>query len=964
MPIRIYALAKDMQLDSKELVELCTKAGIPGKGSALASLEDDEIVKLKAYLDGNAAKRAAAPAQTLVDTRSVLTAPVTSTAVLPPPPPPQKPSPLRARPPKVPVPPAGNAPPIGNVPPVSNVPPVESPATPAPVAPPVVVPPPAVPVARAPETAPPVNAPTQPSAPASSTTDETDSAPLRRSNLIPQRSGPIRVIGGGKKPIDLKKKREDDKSGDKRSPAIRFAEMPAVKQPAANAQTSEVAQKPVLRLPTDVIKRVTAGTAPPLQDITKKLDAERKRKDGGPEVKRGGNQPQSGTAAPLSTGVRGRPPKKPLVVEEENLGDLNRMRAERQKVRKPVRGVGEDDDSGRPRKRRTIIRTGRGKSTAAPRKERVGLELPCTVRSFSEAAGVSGMQVMRALMDMGQMLNINAQIPDELVEVLASELGVDLTIKPAESLEDQMLDRFDSEDDPADLQMRPPIVTFLGHVDHGKTSLLDRLIGINVVSGEAGGITQHIRAYSIVTKDGRKVAFVDTPGHEAFTEMRARGANVTDIAVLVVAADDGVMPQTEEAISHIKAAGVPIVVAMNKIDLPAADEQRVLQQLAAAELLPSEWGGEVEVIRTSAQTGQGLEDLLETLLVTAELHDYKSNPNRPAAGMCLEAEQEPGRGVIAKVMVQNGTLREGDIVVCGAGHGRVKAMYDTLDVRKKIKEAGPSTPVNLTGLDLPPNAGDRIYVLNDIGEAREIAAKREATSRQQSLSGFTTRVSFEEFQRRLSEGKLVTEDFEVSVLNLIIRADVRGSIEAILKELSKFDHPEVKVKVLQASVGGITVADVTLANASNAVIIGFNVIPDEAARSLADERQVEIRRYDIIYKLTDDIKALLEGKLKPETRIIEMGRAIVKQVFAISRVGAVAGCYVAQGTIERNCRVRINREGRTIGDYAIDTLKRVKDDVKEVSRGVECGIKLVNFNDIKQDDVLEAYKLEEVARTL
>ena len=350
-------------------------------------------------------------------------------------------------------------------------------------------------------------------------------------------------------------------------------------------------------------------------------------------------------------------------------------------------------------------------------------------------------------------------------------------------------------------------MTFLGHVDHGKTSLLDKIIGINVVSKEAGGITQHIRAYTIATKDGRRVAFVDTPGHEAFTEMRARGANVTDIAVLVVAADDGVMPQTEEAISHIKAAEVPIVVAMNKIDLPAADEQKVLQQLATAGLLPSEWGGDVEVIRTSAHTGRGMDELLETLLVTAELHEYKANPNRPASGMCLEAEQEPGRGVIAKVMVQNGTLKDGDVVVCGGGHGRVKAMYDTLQVRKKVKEAGPSTPVNVTGLDVAPGAGDKFYVLDDIAQAREIAARREASNRQESLGGVSIKVSFEEFQRRLSEGKLQGDDAEVTVLNLIVRADVRGSIEAILKELGKFDHPEVKLKVLQASVGGITVAD-------------------------------------------------------------------------------------------------------------------------------------------------------------
>jgi translation initiation factor IF-2 len=562
------------------------------------------------------------------------------------------------------------------------------------------------------------------------------------------------------------------------------------------------------------------------------------------------------------------------------------------------------------------------------------------------------------------MVNINAPIPEEYVELVASELGLEVEFKAAPSLEDQLLERFSAdESDPAELEPRPPIVTVLGHVDHGKTSLFAKIIGLNVVAGEAGGITQHIRAYLVPTKDGRSVSFVDTPGHEAFTEMRARGTNVTDIAVLVVAADDGVMPQTEEAISHAKAAEVPIVVAMNKIDLPAADEQRVLQQLATAGLLPSEWGGDVEVIRTSAMTGVGIDTLLDTLLVTAELHEYKANASKPAQGMCLEAEQEPGRGVIAKVMVQDGTLKEGDIIVCGGAYGRVKAMFDTLRPRQKLKEAGPSTPVNVTGLDTAPNAGDRFYVMPTIPEARALADQRQLASREQALSGISTRVSFEDFQTRLSEGRL-GQDQDVVTLNLIIRADVRGSIEAIQKELAKFDHPEVKLKVLQASVGGVTVADVTLAHASGAVIVGFNVIPDEAARILADERQVQVRRYDIIYKLTDDIKAMIEGKLKPEERIVELGRALVKQAFSISRVGTVAGCQVLQGTIERNARIRVNRENRTIGDYAIDTLRREKDDVKEVSRGMECGIKLVGFNDVKEGDVLEAYKIEEVARTL
>jgi translation initiation factor IF-2 len=730
--------------------------------------------------------------------------------------------------------------------------------------------------------------------------------------------------------------------------------MPDVKQPTAKAAPSQ-AQKPIISLAPSQLKS-GASVESVIKTLEQKQTAAGKK---GPKVGAPGDTP----LGPLSG--RGGKGKKTIAGRDDDEGrkpGMGDVRAERQRKR----AVGDDDEGGRNRLRlkKSLTRI-KGHTTTAPRKGKVQVELPATVRSFSEQAGVSTKQVQGVLVKtMNLMATINSTIPDEYVELLAAELGLEIEIKQPQSLEEKLLERFAREDEPDQLVGRPPIVTFLGHVDHGKTSLLDKIIGTNVVAGEAGGITQHIRAYQIQTKTGRRIAFVDTPGHEAFTEMRARGANVTDIAVLVVAADDGIMRQTEEAISHAKAAGVPIVVAMNKIDLPGANPQRVLEQLAANELLPSEWGGEVEVVRTSAITGQGMDELLQTLLLVADIHEYKANPDRDANGTCLEAEQEPGRGVIAKVMVRNGTLREGDVIVCGAAHGRVKAMYDTLDGRKKLKEAGPSTPVNLTGLDIAPNAGDSCYVIDDIAEARELAAQRASATRERSLTGGgTKRVSLEEFQRRLAEGRVGQED-EVATLNLIIRADVRGSIEAIHHEFSKFEHPEVQIKVLQGAVGGISVADVTLATASEAVIVGFNVIPDEDARALAEARGVEIRRYDIIYKLTDDIKAMLEGKLKPEERTVDLGRAVVKQVFTISRVGAVAGCYVIQGTVERNARVKVFRDGRVVGDYAIDTLRREKDDVKEVPRGMECGIKLQNFNDIKQDDVLEVYKIEEVARTL
>jgi translation initiation factor IF-2 len=978
VPVRIYALAKDLKLDSKELVDLCTKAGIPGKGSALASLEDDEVVKLKTFMENAQAKRAGAAAAAAapsasragaaVGERPRVGAPIRPGADQAAPvgtlKKPQSIPTLRSR---------GPGEPVGSTPaPVEPVAAPEAVAPEAPVAEPVVeVPaaaPPAVPdptpaitahaVVEETPAPPPVKVEAAAPPPAR---DERPAGPLRGDTMMGGRGrGPIRVLDRPSRSASGGDAKRDGGAGTSRprvdrEPSLRLAAMPEVRQPQPKAPTS-AAQKPIISLRPDALKSGTSIESQ-LRNLEKpKVDPAKK----GPKTGTPGEVP-AGPAPLKGRGGKGKGKDEAEEAGKKAAGGMDAIRAQRQVNRKRS---GFDDDDGRRRGPKRSLTRIKGHTTTAPRKGRVQVELPCTVRSFSEQAGVSTGQVMNVLFKtMGLMVNINAPIPDEYVELLSVELGLDLEIKQPESLEEKMLNRFNGEVDPETLAARAPIVTFLGHVDHGKTSLLDRIIGINVVSGEAGGITQHIRAYQVTNKAGRKIAFVDTPGHEAFTEMRARGANVTDIAVLVVAADDGIMRQTEEAISHAKAAGVPIVVAMNKIDLPGANPQRVLEQLAANELLPSEWGGQVEVMRTSAVTGQGIEELLETLLLTADIHEYKANANGPGQGTCLEAEQEPGRGVIAKVMVRNGTLREGDVIVCGAAHGRVKAMYDTLDGRKKLKEAGPSTPVNITGLDIAPNAGDPLYVLDDIAEAREIAAQRALDSRERSLSGITKRVSLEEFQQRLAEGRVGQAD-DVATLNLIIRADVRGSIEAITHELSKFDHPEVQIRVLMAQVGAISVGDISLASASDAVVVGFNVLPDEDARSLADERQVEIRRYDIIYKLTDDIRAMLEGKLKPEERSVDLGRAVVKQVFTISRVGVVAGCYVIQGSVERNGRVRVFRDGRIVGDYALDTLRREKEDVKEVSRGMECGIKLVNFNDIKQDDVLESYKIEEVARTL
>jgi translation initiation factor IF-2 len=715
-----------------------------------------------------------------------------------------------------------------------------------------------------------------------------------------------------------------------------------------------------MKLPADLLGAANLGSKPlasHLRRHEKKLEVEREHRGVKPRRSATTEAEKPAARGPGTGTGKGRRGKLPAEGEATEGGRPMLGGREQRQLQRRRNAQRSDSDDQRPRRsNRRLRRT--GASTAAPRKDRVTVELPCTIRQLSEAAGVPAYEILRILLNSGIQSTITAVMDPEMTELVASELGIDVEFKQAVSLEDQLLaDIEQREDDPSDLGERAPVITFLGHVDHGKTSLLDRILGLNVVSGESGGITQHIRAYTISRK-GRSISFVDTPGHEAFTEMRARGANVTDIAVLVVAADDGVMPQTEEAISHARAAGVPIVVALNKTDLPGVDINRAMQGLSANELLPSEWGGDVEVVKTSATTGEGIEELLDTVLTVAELHEYKANPNRPALGTCLESQQDPERGIVAKVLVQNGTLHVGDIVVCGETYGRIKAMYDTLDSSVRVTDAGPSVPVNVTGFQSAPKAGDRFYVLDDIAKAREIAASRATQVRDVQLgsAGFH-HVTLENLFERLDG----TE--EVQTLSMILRADVRGSIEAIEKELGKVEHPEVRIKILQKSVGGITEADVTLADASDAIIIGFNVVPDEKARARADATGVQIRRYDVIYKITDDLKAAVEGMLKPEERVVELGRALVQRTFKISKVGSVAGCRVLSGTIERTARARVIRDSTVLGDYAIDTLRRDKDDAREVREGYECGIKLSGFNDIKEGDLFEVYKIEEVNRS-
>ncbi len=918
LAVRIYALAKELNVDSKELVELCNRIGIPGKGSALASVEDHEAAKLREAFAGGGA------------------APVKGKAAAPPKP--ERPKENTAAPMRVIVAPVSKGPLAGRRR-SEEAPVAEEPSTEA--APAEMV---AAAEAEAAAADAPAKATSTPAQPASTGRSGPLSRMMKREDYI----GPGGSVGklpnvtpktGDKEPP---KSRRSEKPQKASGPVVKLAAMPAAPPPSTPKPRRDEApaQKPDMKLPAEVLGGQRIGAAPlaaHLKRAERTLEAERIR------------QAAAKTAEEESAKARGKKGRGGAATGDKDEDGGRPMlggREQRQLARRRTKPGGEDD--GGPV--RTIKRNRRGVGVATmPRKSDITLELPCTVKDMSEAAGIPAAQIIRVLMQEGMMVRITDTIDPDMAELVAAELGLAVTFAKAQTTEDRILSAIrDAVDEPESLVQRPPVVTFLGHVDHGKTSLLDRIIGINVVKGESGGITQHIRAYQI-ENNGRPISFVDTPGHEAFTEMRARGANVTDIAVLVVAADDGVMPQTEEAISHIRAAGVPIIVALNKIDLPGIDQNRALQDLAANDLLPSEWGGEVEVIRTSAQTGAGIDELLDTILTVAELHEYKANPNRP---------QDADRGVMTKVMVQKGTLKVGDVIVCGDAYGRVKAMFDTLDRHQRVAEAGPSRPVNLVGFDEAPSAGQPLYVLDDIGTAREIAETRSAENRVAYLgSGGYQHVTLETLFDRL-EGEA-----EVQTLNLILRADTRGSIEAIEKELTKLEHPEVRLKLLQRSVGAVTDGDVLLAQASEAVIIAFNVIPDDKARSRSEREGIEIRRYDVIYKITDDLKAAMEGMLKPEEREVSLGRALVQQVFRISRVGAIAGCRVLSGVIERSARCRVVRDSTVIGDYAIDTLRREKDDAKEVREGYECGIKLAGFNDIKEGDLLDAYKVEQIGRS-
>ena len=574
-----------------------------------------------------------------------------------------------------------------------------------------------------------------------------------------------------------------------------------------------------------------------------------------------------------------------------------------------------------------------------------------TVAELASLMDVSPMEVISSCMSLGIMVTMNQRLDANTIELVSDEFGFDAIFIDAdieEAIDDVKVDTAE------DLIHRAPIVTVMGHVDHGKTSLLDYIRKANVIAGESGGITQHIGAYSVQTDDNKKIAFLDTPGHEAFTAMRARGAKVTDIAIIVIAADDQIMPQTEEAISHAQAAGVPMIFAINKIDKPAANPEKVKEQLATKNLLVEDWGGSYQSQDISAKSGLNVDLLLEKVLLEAEILELKANPNREATGTVIEASLDKGRGYVSTIMVQNGTLKVGDYILAGSNHGKVRALLD--ERGNPVKEAGPSTPVTILGLDGAPTAGDTFRVFSDEREAKSLATRRSQLQREQTIRT-QKHITLDEIGRRIALG-----DFQE--LNIILKGDVDGSVEALTDSLQKLSTDEIHVNILHRGVGQITESDVLLASASDGIIIGFNVRPNGTARDIADKEEVEIRTYSIIYDAINDVKEAMEGMLSPELREEITGNVEVRETFKISKVGTIAGCMVLDGKIYRHSKIRLIRDGVVVHDGDLASLKRYKDDVKEVSKGYECGLNIKNFNDIKVGDILEAYTIKEVKKKL
>lgn len=929
--VRVYELARELNMQSKDLLDMCRNAGYDVKNQ-LSSLEPDQRDAIEALVKKGSRG---------------------GVAVAAPPPPQPLPTDIHqrvrvlsgARPKKElePTAPAGLSPPIGPIP--SAPPPPPAPESTPSAAPPVAAPvsPAAVLPAERPATPEPPVAPPLQARPAeiAASTRPAEAAPR-----VPDMGSRVPSIGAKVPTLSPRSDSAPKPRRDRqlRPAMVRVATPPPLKKlaPKIEPKKEEPRQKPIQRFegkvtPGEVQRLIQSTPAAPAYEGTEVVDEDEEAR------KAGGKRPG---------GVHGRDTRH---AERNKRAEQRKARAEAE-----LRGgklVTEDADE---RARRLIRKKKREhRPPTLPRAGKVPIELPITVRSLSEAIGIKVGDLLFKLRDHGAptTTTINSTLEPTLAEVIAGEAGYEMEIKRPPDAEADILAAIQAPSDPDKLVSRAPVVTVMGHVDHGKTSLLDKIRKSNIVATEAGGITQVIRAWR-VDHGGHPITFLDTPGHEAFTKMRARGAQVTDIAVIVVAADDGVMPQTEEAINHARAAKVPIVVAINKVDLPNSNLNKTRQQLYGLGVLPDDMGGDSPFVETSAATGKGIGELLDSISLVAEtMLVLKADASKPASGVCLEAMLSEGEGVQATLLVRSGTLRRGDAIVCGSASGRVRAMYD--DLGRPIQEAGPSVPARITGLDEVPNADDPFATVTELTQAHDIADKRKTKQREASQEKRAP-ITLE----KLSEAK-------VPELKIILKADFRGSIEAIKKELEKLKHDEVRINVLHTAIGGITESDIQLALTSpeDTIIVGFNVVPDDRAKALAEDRGVQVREYDIIYKLTDDLRQALEGKLKPHEQVVHLGRAVVREAFKISRVGTVAGCYVTQGTIERSAKVRLIRQGVIVYPPAdrtasLESLKRFKDDVREVREGYDCGLKIAGYDDIKVDDVIEAYRIEQVQRTL
>ncbi len=958
LKIRIFALAKELDLDSKDLIQACTEVGLNVKSSPLASISPEErdmvLAHIKSRKAGGSAKGAKAtdapiPSREPVPERAkikpirTLGAPVAKSAGRLADDTEEQEATAPEAPPAAQVTQAAPPEPVVEAPapakPKKTTPKSEPVATaPAPVAEALAQPDPTV-----------GDPPDSPESPAASeTTAEADESastaatPTSRSRITPmsrpEQPSPLREM----KPVGsvrdmaprgtmpprsneppISRDRDRDGKGARRGPALPAMAMPSFKAPLPTKADGPV-QKPDLKLTGEMLRDSGKG---------KIADIMRKNKEAGTKRK-------PGEAAPSAEAARsGKLPT----------GGMEEIREARRQKRTKTRG---QDDA----ETQEIVRQKRNrKSINTELKTEATVTLPITMRGISELLGRPVSKLMGLAMKSGKMIAINDSVDEELVLEIGMEFGIDIKIVREDDVETELkawLER-PNEDFGVPLIERAPIITILGHVDHGKTTLVDTIRKSNVAAGEAGGITQHIAAYQ-VEHNGKKLTFVDTPGHAAFSQMRARGANVTDIVVLVVAANDGIMPQTIECIAHARAAGVPIVVALNKMDLAGINEQKVLTELSQQGLYPTEWGGDTEVIRISGLTGDGVDNLLETLLLTAELNNYTAPVDIPADGVCLESFRDEGRGPMAWCMIRRGTLKIGDTLLCGAAYGRVRAMYN--DRGEEVREAGPSTPVKVAGLSDVPGTGYHFFAVDDLDLAVQVAEERKQKGRFDMLTGRGGPKTLEQYFAE-KEGNL-------RELPLIVKADTQGSIEAIRFELNKFDHAEVKIRILHEAVGGVNESDVYLAASSGAIVVAFGVIPDDNAVALASKEGVEIRRYSIIYNVADDIRNALEGLLAPEVVSVQTGRAIVLRTFVISKAGVVAGCRVLSGLIERSNRVNVIREQKVLNSYNIASLKREKEDVREVRDGLECGIRLEGFNDVKEGDLLECFRIEERKRTL